>query len=542
MIRMNMSKFMVSSKLLTISLVLSLATSGFADKKETSKQQKYDPANELGLTEKISYSGKYSPPQIAAPVRWGAPEKFSDDFNSKVVKYIPRLNYPRNGRWPILVWHMYTNDLAVIQAYIDRGISPLFNSGLKSLLPVFKHMQNQNVPVIFLWQGLVQRLYNRGKAHHQQPAKKDNYCLAMMMNHPQLNKEAAKCEKFFQFLKTGGIKVDAVFIDMESGVYLRNGKEIPDKVQKLMRNAAQCPACVKAFGKESFQALDKYRELCDRVRTRTIKTGFTDPLRKVFPNAFSGNFFAWPIDRYMNKAGVLNPADYDLPGGMFPAYGYTGSGMNVLQPRCYFVPGWQSWGMKETVTDQNIVNWNIFHYCIRRFSKAAKVKKPDEKLVPWVGWLFGVCKNPELKCASGEAYKEAMIHTLLRGAETIAVFSYHKQKFSPEENVDRKEMGAFLRNIVDVQAAYNEVLRFQPFINKAMPLNLEHNGTVNRPGIEWSGYGNDQASLIRTVSFGESLTASIYLYGREITFPFEKHGQWFWGFPDGKTMKIKENL
>jgi hypothetical protein len=518
------------------------------------KKAKTDATNELGLADSLETANStlYLPPVIATPLAWSEEKSFDDEAYQRLTQNIPRLDYSRSGRWPVLVWAHSAKAGDELQAWIDRGVSPFYNYKIAQNIAVWKQMQEQDVPVIFMLQGHVQRLFRYNKRrpvavnndHHLEPAK--GKCPAYFIEHPHLKNEGAQYRKLYKKLNDSDIKVDGVFIDFESGAYLRNGVDKEVRVRQAMAEALKCPRCLKRFGKEQLSSIKAFRALVDESRAEAIKTTCTDPLFDVYPKAKVGNFFAWPIDRYIDKNGVLNPDAYEITGGSYPAYGYKNSGMNIAQPRCYFVHGWQGWGMPETVTEQNIVDWNVFTYCIERFSLAANVIKPGEKLVPWVGWLWGHSfKNSSeknLKAASADGYKETIIHTLLRGAETIAIFAPSKltDDFKPDYTVDRKELGPFLRNLVDVQAGYNEVLRFQPFLNNAKPLNLHHDGVANEPGIEWSGYGNEQASLVRTVSFRGDTVKSIRLYGYTIKLPFRKQGAWFWVFPDGSAKEVKQ--
>ena len=508
-----------------------------------------DPENELGLIPGHAWS-KDSGRVLSAtatPIAWGDEESPGDEETRRLVKHIPRLHYPRDGRWPILIWAHPAKAGAELQAWIDRGLSPLYNYNIMESLDVWKQMQQQDVPVIFLLQGHVQRLVHRKKDKNVVPVADrphDQSCPALLLDQRKLVGERNHIAKLYEGLRENGIDVKAVFIDFESGPYLRNGKEKEASVRAEMLEAQKCPQCLKLYGMDKLTSIQQFRSICDGARAEAVKISCTEPLRKVFPEANVGNFFAWPLDRYMDGNGVLNPAHYDVSGGAFPAYGYEGSGMNILQPRCYYVPGWQAYGMPDLVQKKHLVDWNVFTYSLRRFSAAAKVMQPGEKLVPWVGWLFGRArKDGSGSTGTADGYKETIIHTLLRGAETVAIFVPESlsDDFSEPEGmaIDRSEMGVFLRNVVDVQAAYDEVLRFQPFLKTAAPLNHHHEGIYNQPGAEWSGYGNGQAALVRTVSFGRETEKALWLYGNAVALPFREKGAWFWVFPDGSIEEVK---
>lgn len=512
-----------------------------------------DPANEVGMANvgQMGQNALHTPPPLASLKNPPATLSIDDSGYQRLMQHIPPLQYDRAGRWPILVWAKETNTPDELQAWIDRGVSPLFNYQIEEHIDAWKQMQAQNVPVIFLMQGHTQRLFrenpkqktNVNHSKHVSPAEGD--CPAYLLTHPGLHGEGDRMLHLCQTLRDAGVNVDAVFLDFESGVYLRNGKESASHVHNAMTQALNCSRCIDQFGKEKLENIHAYRALCDTARSQAIRITASDPLHEVFPNADIGNFFAWPINRYINDDGVLDPTAYDTRNGAYPAYGYVDSGMNIMQPRCYYVPGWQDWGLPEIATSQRIEDWNVFLYTIRRTSLASRAMRPNEKLVLWVGWLWRVSRDHptegQLRIASPAGYRETIIHALLRGAETIAIFDPASltQDFPDDYNVDRRNMGPFLRNLVDVQAAYNQVLRFQPFLTASRPLNLCCDGVPNHPGTMWSGYGNEKACLIRTISFNQNIERPITLYGHSITLPFQTDGRWFWVFPDGTHQQIE---
>lgn len=506
-------------------------------------QRLTDATNELGLAGSDDAVLGHTPPALAQPQTWPDEKAFTDPGYQRLSRFIPRLRHDRQERWPILLWAKATQAGPELDAWVDRGLSPLFNLNLQKYVPAYKQMQQRQVPVILLWQGHVQKVYRHNKGEAADPT---GLTSLMAMNQPKaIEKEGDQATALYRLLKEQDVDVEAMFLDFETGLYLRNGNDTSEKVEAIRHRALADPACVAALGEKNIGNTQVFRSFCDRSRAQVVRIGAVEPLHRVYPDAWIGNFFSWPIDRLMND-GVLDPADYATPGGCEPAYGYSGSGMNILQPRSYYVHGWQSWGLPETVTDPRIADWNVFLYTIKTVSQAARVMRPNEKLVPWVGWLWyhSFRNNPDrqLAAASAQAYRETLIHVFLRGAETVAIFDPASltADFAADYPIDRPEMGPFLRNVVDVQAAYDEVLCFQGFLKTATPLNLQQDGAVNVPGTAWSGYGNATVSLVRTVSFTGPQTHSLWLYGRYVALPFREQGTWFWVFPDGFIQEDKK--
>ena len=239
-------------------------------------------------------------------------------------------------------------------------MSPLFNScrvlpGMEALLPALRQLQEQNVPIVLLPQGQSQMMFMPPKGtkrlpgcDHQPPARghgenRDFTCPAFMVSNPRLDSHGGAFEKVLERLKSEGIEPAAVFIDFESGVFLRNGAEKKERLTTAMEEAWKCPRCQSKFGKEAMDTPAEYRALCDRMRAEATRRTFNQPVENVFPGAKTGNFFAWPIERYLAADGFVPASVADVAEDSYPAYGYKDSGMSVAQPRAYVVPGWRGW-------------------------------------------------------------------------------------------------------------------------------------------------------------------------------------------------------
>ena len=128
-------------------------------------------------------------------------------------------------------------------------------------------------------------------------------------------------------LARAGVVPDAIWLDFETGAYLRNRHDREKSVRAAMEQANLCPRCVKRFGRENLSSPERYQDVVDRSRAYAIRVGSTDPVRRVFAGCKLGNFYAYPVRRLPN------------PPGRYPAYGWRGSGMDVARPRCFMVPG-----------------------------------------------------------------------------------------------------------------------------------------------------------------------------------------------------------
>lgn len=199
------------------------------------------------------------------------------------LKKIPPLQHSRGDRWPLIIWcsnEDMKGEEAYWQMWIDRGISPLSLKQsskvehLKVLLPTLQYFHSKNVPIIVLLQGLLHDAYAEsgsgyeyelltGGSNHLPPAEpqktnNDFTCPAWMYDNPKLKTHTTLTLEACQLLKESGIQPTSVLVDFESGTYLRNGAEDLGRVKLAMEEAWECPRCIKRFGKEAMDSVEKY--------------------------------------------------------------------------------------------------------------------------------------------------------------------------------------------------------------------------------------------------------------------------------------------
>lgn len=498
----------------------------------------------------------------------GAFGDHKDKANSKkallrLEKYLPKLenrNFSAPVRWPLLLWSDIGNDGNVWQAWIDRGISPVFTwintaKRVSRFAPMLKFFQTRKVPLIILAQGWVQRAFRLPPigtgCNHLPPAlpadktisnmepNHDFACAAWMYENPKLAEHAANAEACCRQLKKEGIKPAALFIDFESGAYIRNSGDKKERVLRAAQEAAKCPRCLKKFGKTSLSTPESYSKVVEKARAYSMRTGFTEPVAKIFPDVPIGNYYAYPVRR-IKKLGK-----YAGGPSKFAAYGWTGSGFKVAQPRCYFIPGWHGGGK-----DPKRVGWNIMSYCLTVISQCAKVLRDDEILVPWLGYIWRNSNAKKfarrgLAIAPDYIYRETAYHLFLRGAETIAIFNPYGpgDDFSDDyKDCAWYEAGPFMTNVASIQHAYKDILKYDAFLRKGKVLNLEVEGVIRKPETAyiWSGKGTDSKALIRTFTLGPEKKKSIKLFGKTFNIPFGNKGKFFWVYKDGKVQPITD--
>lgn len=472
-------------------------------------------------------------------------DKKSEKILLRLTEYLSPLSYPRGDRWPVVYWGRVP-PCDTWKALLDRGLMPLcVGSDLGSKVRIYSKVvqflqfaQSRGMPIVILPQGWVQPIFKKAKrpdCNHLPPAKsqsvnRDFACPAWMYEAPGLDRQIGAARRLCNTLKAAQIHPDAIWIDFETGAYLRNGAEHISRLRPAMEEAQQCPRCVERFGVEALQSPVAYRDLVDKARAHVIRRTFADVVESVFPRCRVGNYFAYPVRRH--AAGP----------GQYPAYGWDGSGMTIAQPRSYVIPGWHNG------STQKEVDWNIFRTCVERISVCAEVLGPDEIMVPWFGYLWGNSRsvaNARMgrPIASGKALREMVYHAMLRGAETISVFTNDIEIDSLEamRPVDPDGLGPFLLNVKDIQAGYDQMLRFHEHLRSGRVLNYDIGGIPNRldhTTALWSGVANSERALIRTVTFGPEEKKVVRLFDRWVTLPFAREGGFFWVSNRGRVAPI----
>jgi hypothetical protein len=481
---------------------------------------------------------------LALAGRAQAPPEMPVDVGAQRVARIPHLSHPRGDRWPLLLWGNGPEPGEKLQAYLDRGFCPVFNSLLgkeetirKELLPRLRQLRENNFPLVILPQGHTQAMFMGPRVRNHLPpeaGRKVNHrfdCPAWLSANPHLAGHGESLRRKCEFLRREGFSLDAVFIDFESGAYLRNGAEAEKPLRAAMAEAAKCALCQKVLGKEAMASPEAFAAIVDRGRAHAIRTTLSDPVHSVFPEARTGNFYAYPVGRLPKTPG------------MYPAHGYDGSGMSVPQPRKYFTAGWLGAG-----GDEREVAWACLGDALRQFSPVAETLRSDEMLIPWLGNVNSRNaireKRGHLFCPS-TGYAEIVRHMMLRGAETFALFVPHSpaSEYPEDYRVPYRERGPWLMVLQGVQAGYADMLRFNDFLRRAKPVTFSHppsHKKIDADAFAWSGMATEDIALVRTITYRPAEhREGIALFGGKVSLPFTTHGAFYWVQRDRTVEEVR---
>ena len=477
----------------------------------------------------------------------------ADRQMGRVYKYIPALDYSMRDRLPLVSIRDPAATEWEMQSWIDRGFSSLFKSsftwwGLDSVLDGMHYFNDAGVPIVIMPISSLQNLFNGvgGGCDHQPPAEPQASntvyrCPAWMYETPMYDYNSAsqipRISDMCATLEAEGITPRAILYDYESGPELRNSAELEANVWLAIGQATNCPRCVARFGIPAMDTPEEYQDIVDAARAYSIKTGQTDIVGSFFPDCYRGGFFDWPVDRSGSVAGT------------YSAYGWPGSGNNAAGPRVYWTLGWWGSGADQTKADRY-----GFLYCLQNYSRCAAVMDfGNETMIPWIGHVESGTHSQEengYAFTSPDGIAEIVKHSMLRGAETFAMYSAYKPEDDfPDYYSDppRPEAGPWVMLAEGVQAGYNAMLKHHGFLRTATPLNFKIDGTLwlDPAGLQaerdtvqyvWSGAANDTRALVRTISFNAAPAATnrtLTVWGQDFPVPFEKGGgASFWLYKD----------
>ena len=465
---------------------------------------------------------------------------------TRFERHIRRLGRLPEDRIPILLWQSSGFPTGLEsgrveknqRVFVDRGCIPLCNpcttpNRTLKYVPVFKYWQSRGVPVCFLPQGWLQKLFNEDRngisqcLHHNPETQDSRFsCPVAMRNIAAQSEHGQRVRQTLELLRQHDIEVRLVVLDFESGPYLRNLEEREERVLEQIARAMRCERCRDTIAPAALNHPAGFANIVNDVRAETIRNLFVEPARSVFPSLHTANFFAWPVERHPPQPR------------RWPAYGYENSGLNVAMPRVYLPPGWGGAG-----TRQDKMNWNAFRACLASFSAAASVIKENELLIPWIhAWLGGRYLDRSMqghKVPEIWVMKEMACHMMLRGAESFAIWPGALIGDFPDDfpYPEFADMGQLVYDVKGVQEGYAEMLQYHEFLRTAKPITFDVPGEFNRLGAEtatWSGMQNGHVALVRTTSFAErESTEVISVFNRRVKVTFGPRGRNFWVSPDG---------
>lgn len=270
-----------------------------------------------------------------------------------------------------------------------------------------------------------------------------------------------------------GIDVDAVWLDYE-GALLNDDY-----------HAVRASTAASRLPRSIVESERRYRAYRRQHWLGRLSRYLAAPVRRVYPDAAVTN---WVVMMSSANDPVLSWTDWPHPPS--PPMAFTHSNPIAYGMDTYFLSAWPS---GHGITRGNVDRF-FTHLLLRQVSADARNRarsRPDMGAVVWVArW---VPDNPEQRVPlmSRAAYREALRHIWLRGADAMQVFNPRREGYERYA----------VREVEDVQSVYGEMLAHREFLEKGKVMNFDVPGNRDATAV-WSGLRLDDRALVRATGLG----------------------------------------
>jgi len=273
--------------------------------------------------------------------------------------------------------------------------------------------------------------------------------------------------------KRQGIEVDAVWLDYE-GALLH--EDYP---------AVRASSAASRLHPSLLESEHRYRAYRRAYWLSRLSRYLAAPARQTFPGASVTN---WVVMLSSATHPVLSWTDWRHPPS--PPTLFTHSNPIAYGIDTYFHSAWP----EGHAVDRDNVDRFYTHLLLRQVSQDARNRarqRPDMGAVAWVARWVPDHPDTAAPMMSRAAYREALRHIWLRGADAMQVFN------PAREGYERYAV----QEVVDVQRVYDEMLEYREFLDKGEVMRFEV--PDNRmPSILWSGLRLDDRALVRVSNLG----------------------------------------
>jgi hypothetical protein len=289
-----------------------------------------------------------------------------------------------------------------------------------------------------------------------------------------------RIEFFVSAYAKAGLPIDFVFADWEIDGPIEWGKE-------SWEAAKRCKVCREHSTKiENFSV---FQETFRKVRSRLQKEAYADPITSRYPEALVGNYAVYPHDGYRywydyfeeyvegQPCRIDQRARYRPWFQEFPLTGYT-----------FAMPTVYTWYPTFGWYDFEPSDYRWFYNMLLVGSNAGEKTSADIPIISFVHWHTTAPPDepdPAVKQLSEEKYQELLWHLLLRGHDTLFLWSPHKEA---------------AKEISLVHPVYAEAQQYGEFLEKGTPITFE---VPREPGPVVSGIRLGERVLVRRTDFTE---------------------------------------
>lgn len=295
-----------------------------------------------------------------------------------------------------------------------------------------------------------------------------------------------------------GVKVDAVWLDYEGALLHDDYQAV-----KASTAAARLPAPI-------LESEPRYRDYRRTHWLGRLSRYLAAPVRRVYPDASVTN---WVVMVSSSGYPVLSWTGWPHPPS--PPLFFTHSNPIAYGIDTAFLA---SWPAGQAISRESVDRFYT-HLLLRQVSMDALNRaryRPDMGAVVWVARWVPDHPEQRVPVMSRAAYREALRHIWLRGADAMQVFNPEREGY--------QRYAAW--EVEDVQSVYDEMLAYRGF--------LEHGEVMNftvpdrRDALlVWSGLRRDDRALVRVTNLGaRQARAYICLTDEKcVDVPVPRHGR-----------------
>lgn len=290
-----------------------------------------------------------------------------------------------------------------------------------------------------------------------------------------------RIEYFVKAYENEDLPIDFVFADWEIDGPIEWGKQSHTA-------AKRCTVCRENV--ENIEDFAAFQEAYRKVRSRLQKEAYADPITSRYPNALVGNYAAYPHDGYRYWYDYFEayvegqPCKVDQRARYRPWYHeFPLTGFTFAMPTVYtWYPtfGWYTF----FPTD-----YRWFYNMLLVGSNAGENTPAEIPIISFVHWHTTAPPDepdPAVKQFSEEKYQELLWHLLLRGHDTLFLWSPGKEA---------------AKEISLLHPVYAEAQQYGDFLEKGIPISFE---VPKKPGPVVSGLRLGDRVLLRVTHFTET--------------------------------------
>jgi hypothetical protein len=403
---------------------------------------------------------------------------------------VPPLKHPRGNRWPMILWECLSFDPQPPEAYkalLDRGLTQHIQMDEK-MIPTARAIQQAGSPVIMMQGSGGAWPYDQAASWthpfddgYKPKVSKDGWysskaCPAVLEG---WRVNADRVRQTLGKFKAAGVTVNAVWMDWE-------GEPSCSRDREGWENARHCKRCRQTIPAKVLADFPQWGPYCSRTHTGLLAAYLAAPARDVFPQCSVTNWMVVcstpqrPVRGWSNRT-VSPTVPYMLTATNPVAYGN-----DVF---------WKFWD-KQWPLDRRGVDRFYTHLLVRQVSddSANKLALASELgCVPWVARWCPDVGDANIPMISRPAYREALRHIWLRGADGLQVFNASRGGY---EDIVFAE-------VADAVAVYDEMLGYARFLDEGAILCCDV-PDVHAEGVLWSGLRLGDEAVVRAVNQGQA--------------------------------------